>query len=163
MTPPVQLSLRPLLIAAPLMLGAATPGFAQLLDTKVVSLDAARTVAAAAEAHARGNGWQIAIAVVDPGGGLVAFHRMDGVQHGSLDVSIGKARTAARFRRPTKALAEALAGGRMGFLGVEGVVQLERGVPLVVNGAVVGAIGVSGMTGEQDAAAAAAGVAALKP
>ncbi|MGH7525363.1 MAG: GlcG/HbpS family heme-binding protein, partial [Gemmatimonadales bacterium] len=73
------------------------------------------------------------------------------------------AHTAARFRRPTKAIAEALAGGRMGFLGVEGVVPLEGGLPLVANGAVVGAIGVSGMTGEQDAAAARAGVAALKP
>jgi uncharacterized protein GlcG (DUF336 family) len=136
---------------------------AQLLDAKVVSLDAARSVAGAAESFARGRGWQVAIAVVDLAGGLIVFHRMDDVQHASTDIAIGKARTSARFRRPTKALADGVAQGRSGVLGVEGVVPMEGAVPLEAGGKVVGAIGVSGMTGEQDAEVARAGAAALRP
>lgn len=152
----------PLVLAAAAQLGAR-PARAQLLDTKVVSLEAAKSVAAAAEAFARGRQWQVAIAVVDLAGGPILLHRMDEVQHASADLALGKARTSARFKRPTKALADAVAQGRAGFLGVEGVVPLEGGVPLLADGKVIGAVGVSGMTGEQDAEVARAGVAALKP
>jgi glc operon protein GlcG len=140
-----------------------TAARAQLLDAKTVSLEAAKGMLSAAEAHARTNGWRVAIAVVDLSGGLIAFHRMDDVQHASIELALGKARTAARFRRPTKALAEAAASGRVGFLGVDGVVPLEGGVPITVGGEVIGAVGVSGMTGEQDAQVAQAGAAALQP
>ncbi len=136
---------------------------AQLLDAKMVSLEGAKSVAAAAEGFARGRGWQVAIAVVDLAGGPIVFHRMDDVQPASTEIALGKARTSARLRRPTKALADALAQGRSGFLGVEGVVPMEGAVPLEVGGKVVGAIGVSGMTGEQDAEVARAGAAALRP
>ena len=159
-------------IALPRVLAAITPllalaqprpAMAQLLDSKVVSLEAAKAVAAAAEAFARGRQWQVAVAVVDLAGGPILLYRMDEVQHASADLALGKARTSARFKRPTKALADAVAQGRSGFLGVDGVVPLEGGVPLVVQGKVVGAVGVSGRTGEQDAEVALAGAEALRP
>lgn len=144
------------------LLGPPTAS-AQLLESRIVSLEAAKSVAAAAEAFARGRQWQVAIAVVDIAGGPILLHRMDEVQHASADLALGKARTSARFKRASKALADAVAQGRVGFLGVEGVVPLEGGVPLMVEGKVIGAVGVSGMSGEQDAEVARAGVAALKP
>jgi uncharacterized protein GlcG (DUF336 family) len=157
---PITLSLVLVTSAA---LAAAPPAQAQLLDSKVVSLEAAMAVAQAAQRYAAGRKWQVAVAVVDIAGGPILLHRMDDVQHASADLALGKARTSARFRRPTKALADAVAGGRAGFLGVEGVVPLEGGVPLVVGGKVIGAVGVSGLTGEQDAEVARAGAEALAP
>jgi len=150
-------------LVALLSLAVPTAAGAQLLDEKIVSLEAAKGMLSAAEAHARANGWRVAIAVVDLSGDLIAFHRMDDVQRASIELALGKARTAARFRRPTKALAEAAASGRVGFLGANGVVPLEGGVPITVGGKVIGAVGVSGMTGEQDAQVAQAGAAALRP
>jgi len=150
-------------LAALLSLAVSTTAGAQLLDEKIVSLEAAKGMLSAAEAHARANGWRVAIAVVDLSGDLIAFHRMDDVQRASIELALGKARTAARFRRPTKALAEAAASGRVGFLGANGVVPLDGGVPITVGGKVIGAVGVSGMTGEQDAQVAQAGAAALRP
>jgi len=150
-------------LVALLSLAVPTAAGAQLLDEKIVSLEAAKGMLSAAEAHARANGWRVAIAVVDLSGDLIAFHRMDDVQHASIELALGKARTAARFRRPTKALAEAAASGRVGFLGANGVVPLDGGVPITVGGKVIGAVGVSGMTGEQDAQVAQAGAAALRP
>ena len=149
-------------LAALLFLFSPAIAHAQWLDAKVVSLEAAKGILAAGEAHARTNGWRVAIAVVDLSGDLIAFHRMDDVQHASSDLAVGKARTSARFRRPTKALAESVAAGRVGFLGVEGVVPLEGGVPITVGGKVIGAVGVSGMSGEQDAQVAQAGMKALE-
>ena len=134
---------------------------AQTRDVKTLTLDGARTVAAAAEASARERGWEVAIAVVDPSGGLIVFHRMDGVQHASLDIAIEKARTAAGFRRPSKAMAEAVGRGTVGLVGVDGMLMMDGAVPVTVAGAVVGAIGISGMTGAQDAELAQAGAAAL--
>jgi len=150
-------------LVALLSLAVPTAAGAQLLDEKIVGLEAAKGMLSAAEAHARANGWRVAIAVVDLSGDLIAFHRMDDVQRASIELALGKARTAARFRRPTKALAEAAASGRVGFLGANGVVPLDGGVPITVGGKVIGAVGVSGMTGEQDAQVAQAGAAALQP
>ena len=150
-----------LALAAAALLAVPTIGHAQLLDTKVVSLQAAKTMAAAAEAEAKKHGWAVAIAVVDVSGNLIAFERMDDVQIGSVDIAIAKARTSARFRRPTKALADALARGGTGLLSVEGAIALAGGVPIVVDGKVLGAVGCSGMTADQDAVAAQAGVDAL--
>ena len=135
---------------------------AQMLDAKVISLDAAKQIAAAAEAEARKRGWTVAIAVVDVSGGLILFHRFDDVQAASLDLAIAKARTSARFKRPTKALSDGIAAGRLALLAAEGYLPLEGGVPVTVGGKVVGAVGVSGVTSEQDAIVAQAGADAIR-
>ena len=117
---------------------------------KVITLEAAQAMAAAGEAEARKNGWNVAIAVVDAGGGLILFHKLDDTQPGSILVAQGKARTAALFKRPTRALEEAIAAGKQGFLTVEGIVPMQGGLPVIVEGKVIGAIGVSGVTSVQD-------------
>ena len=150
------------LLTAAILLAPAAAG-AQLRAVQAISAEGARRVLAAAEAEAAKNGWQVSIAVVDPAGELVAFVRMDGAPPSSVDVSRGKARTAARFRRPTKALEDAIAGGRAALLGFEGMTPVEGGVPVTVGGAVVGAVGVSGVTSAQDAQVAQAGAAAITP
>lgn len=129
-----------------------------------ITLAQAKTVLAAAEAEAAKQNFTVAIAVVDTAGNLVAFSKGDNTQIASVNVSQGKAYTAVGFKRPTKALQDTLAAGGVGLrtLTLEGVVAAEGGVPLVLNGQIVGAIGVSGMTSEQDGVVAAAGVAALK-
>jgi len=134
---------------------------AQLADKKVLTLDAAKKIAAAAEAEARKNNWNVVIAVVDDGGHLVYLQRIDGTQTGSIDVAIGKARTSAAFKRPTKVFDE-LAKTRPSITSISpNAVLLEGGVPVVVGGQVVGAVGVSGVTSQQDAQIAEAGIAAL--
>lgn len=146
-----------------LVASAAPAARAQdVVTTRVLSLEGARQVAAAAEAEAARNGWSVAIAIVDPGGALILFHRRDGTQSGSVEVAIGKARTAARFRRSTKALEDAVLGGRTSILMLGELVPVEGGLPIVVDGEMVGAIGVSGVTSQQDAQAAQAGIDALR-
>lgn len=157
--------MRPLLPLLALVLGGtciSSAASAQLIEAKVISLDAARQMAQAAEAEAVRNQWTAAIAIVDAAGELILFHRLDGVQPVSLDIAVQKARTAARFRRPTKALEEALQGGRTALLALNGVLPLEGGVPIVVDGQVIGAMGVSGVTSQQDAQIAHAGISALR-
>jgi uncharacterized protein GlcG (DUF336 family) len=129
-----------------------------------ISIDAAKTVAAPALAEARKNGWSMAVAIVDTAGDLVYVERMDDTQVGSVDVAIAKARSAARFKRPTKAFQDGLAAGGEGLriLALNGAVPVEGGVPLVSGGRIVGAIGLSGGTSAQDGQAAAEGVRALK-
>jgi uncharacterized protein GlcG (DUF336 family) len=129
-----------------------------------INAETAKKVAAPALAEARKNQWAMAVAIVDTAGDLVYFERMDDTQVGSVDVAIAKARSAARFKRPTKAFQEALAAGGEGLriLALNGAVPVDGGVPLVVGGKVVGAIGMSGGTSAQDGQAAAAGAAALK-
>ena len=134
---------------------------AQLADKKVLTLEAAKKIAAAAEGEARKNNWNVVIAVVDDGGHLVYLQRIDGTQTGSIDVAIGKARTAAAFKRPTKVFDE-LAKTRPSITSISpNAVLLEGGVPVVVGGQMVGAVGVSGVTSQQDAQVAEAGIAAL--
>ena len=135
----------------------------QLPSKRVLTLDAARRVAAAAEAEARRNNWAVAIAVVDDGGHLVVFHRIDGAKLGVADIAIRKAKTAVYFQAETKGLEEEVhKGGRTPLLAIDGVMPLEGGVPIVVGGQLVGAIGVSGVTGQQDAQCALAGAKALE-
>lgn len=129
----------------------------------VLTLEGAKAIAAAAEAEARRNNWNVAIAVVDAYGELVFFLKMDDVQQQSVDIAQGKARTAARMRRPTKALDDAVAGGRTVLLAVDGVLPLEGGVPIIVGGLAIGAVGVSGVTSAQDAQVASAGIRAVFP
>ena len=108
----------------------------------------------------RARGFRLAIAVVEPSGDLVAFGRMDDVQYGSIDVAQAKARSAARFRAASASAEERLAGGRMALLAIEGIVPVAGGVPIVVDGRVVGAIGVSGASSAQDDEVARAAIAA---
>lgn len=151
----------PFVVALALVTGVATAQ-AQTADRKVITLDGAKAILAAAEAEALKNKWTVAIAVVDESGNLIAFHKVDDTQVGSIDIAIGKARTAARMKRPTKALEDAVAGGRTVMLAIEGLTPLEGGVPVMLGGRVIGAVGVSGVTSQQDAQVAQAGVAALK-
>ena len=134
---------------------------AQLADKKVLTLEAAKKIATGAEAEARKNNWNVVIAVVDDGGHLIYLQRIDGTQTGSIDVAIGKARTSAAFKRPTKVFDE-LAKTRPSITSISpNAVLLEGGVPVVVGGQMVGAVGVSGVTSQQDAQIAEAGIAAL--
>jgi glc operon protein GlcG len=128
-----------------------------------VSLDNAKKAAAAAASEARKNGWFMAIAVVDPAGTLVYYEKADTTQIGSAQVAIAKARSAALYKRPTKAFQDALEKGgvNMRVLALEGAVPVDGGVPLMLEGKLVGAIGVSGDLAEHDGQCAQAGAAAL--
>ena len=129
-----------------------------------ISLALAGTVMAAAEAEAIANQWPMVIAIVDSGGNLVMLHKLDQAQIGSIAIAQGKAETAANFRRPTKVFEDSVAAGGLGLrvLSMPNVTALEGGLPLLINGQVVGAIGVSGMRSTQDAQVAAAGAKALQ-
>jgi uncharacterized protein GlcG (DUF336 family) len=129
-----------------------------------ISLENAKKVAAPALAEAAKNNWTMAVAVVDTGGNLVYYEKMDNTQLGSATVAIDKARSAALFKRPTKAFQDALAAGGDGLriLRLQGAVPVEGGIPLVVEGKIVGAIGISGGASSQDAQCAKAGADILK-
>jgi uncharacterized protein GlcG (DUF336 family) len=148
-------------LALVIVLLAGTAASAQMMDKKVLTLAAAKKIAAAAEQTASQNKWSVVIAIVDEGGHLVYLSRVDGTQYGSVDVAIRKAGAAAAFKRPTKVFEDAVAGGRMALLGLEAAVPLEGGVPLVLDGNVIGAIGVSGVTAQQDGVVAKAGADAV--
>ena len=134
---------------------------AQLADKKVLTLDGAKKVAAAAEAEAKKNNWNVVIAVVDDGGHLLYLQRIDGTQTGSIEVAIQKARTAQAFKRPTKVVEDAIAGGRNALIALHGALPLEGGLPIVVGGQLVGAIGVSGVKSTEDGQIAKAGAESL--
>ena len=128
-----------------------------------ISLDAAKRVAAAASGEAQKNKWLMAIAVVDPAGTLIYFEKADNTQNGSSTVAIDKARSAALYKRPTKAFQDAVEKGGVGLrvLRLEGAIPLEGGVPLLADGKLIGALGVSGDLAENDGKCATAGAAAL--
>lgn len=127
-----------------------------------ILLEAAKRVVAAASEEANKQKWPVAIAIVDSGGHLVLFHRLDNTQLGSVEVAIEKAKTAVLYRRPTKALEDRIAqgGADVKLLKLPGM-PLEGGVPIVRDGKIIGGIGVSGVQSSQDAAVAAAGLEAL--
>jgi glc operon protein GlcG len=129
-----------------------------------ISLENARKAAAAAEAEAHKNNWNMAIAVVNPDGTLVYYEKMDNTQLGSAKFAVDKARSAALFKRPTKVFQDRVTSGSAGLpvLAVEGAVPVEGGIPLLSDGRIVGAIGVSGDTSEHDAQCAQAGVDTVK-
>jgi uncharacterized protein GlcG (DUF336 family) len=129
-----------------------------------ISVENAKKAAAAALAEATKNHWTMAVAVVDPTGTLVYYEKTDNTQIGSANVSINKARSAALYKRPTKAFQDALASGGAGLrvLGLEGAVPVEGGVPIISDGKIIGAIGVSGDASENDGKCAVAGAAAIK-
>jgi glc operon protein GlcG len=148
-------------------LATAGSAFAQQPSTPpygpAISLDDAKRAMAAAELEAAKNAWQVAITILDSGGNLVMFHKMDNTQLASITASQGKARTALTFKRPSKALDDAIAAGGAGLrlLAVKDITPLEGGLPILVDGKIVGAIGVSGALSSQDAQTAKAGADAL--
>lgn len=155
-----------LAVAGLFVAGALTRALAQMPNPygAPISLENAKKAAAPAIAEAAKNHWNMAVAIVDPSGNLVYYEKMDNTQLGSANVAIDKARSAALYKRPTKALQDALAAGGDGLriLRVQGAVPIEGGIPLVMDGKIVGAIGVSGSTSAQDAQCAKAGADAIK-
>jgi glc operon protein GlcG len=145
---------------------AVLPIFAQLPNSygTAINIESARKVASAAIAEARKNNWNMAIAIVDPAGELIYFEKLDGTQAASVNIAIDKARSSARFKRPTKALQDVLATGGAGLrmLALDGAVPVEGGVPILMDAKIVGAIGVSGGTSQQDGEVATAAAAAVK-
>jgi glc operon protein GlcG len=131
---------------------------AQLATKKALTLETAKKLASVAEVEALKNKWTMVIAIVDDGGNLVYLERMDNTQIGSIEVAIQKAKTAISFKRPTKAYEDLVAQGKTDILGVPGVIPIEGGLPLVVDGQYIGAIGVSGGTRQQDGVVAKAAV-----
>ena len=123
---------------------------AQLPTKQVLTLDAAKRIAAASEAEARKRGATVVIAVVDDGGYLLVLERLDDTQVASVDVGIAKARTAAIFRRPSKVFEDQVKNGRVSALALPGAVALQGGVPIIIAGKVVGAVGVSGNSPQED-------------
>lgn len=143
-----------------------SPVFAQLPNPygAPINSESARKIAATALAAARKSGWNMAVAIVDPAGDLVYFEKIDGTQAASVTIAIDKARSSARFKRPTRALQDALASGGAGLrmLALDGAVPVDGGVPILMDAKIVGAIGVSGGTSEQDGQVANAAVAVVK-
>ena len=127
-----------------------------------VTLEIAKKITTAAMAEAQKNNWRMAFAVADTAGHLVYFEKMDNTQTASIRIAIAKARAAASFKRPTKTFEDAVKGGNNNILGLPGTVTSEGGIPLLIDGKIVGAIGASGGTGQQDGVAAQAGLNALK-
>jgi uncharacterized protein GlcG (DUF336 family) len=132
-----------------------------MTNKHILTLSDARHIAAAAEAEAQRNGWKVVIAVVDDGGHLLYLQREHDTQFGSVETAIMKAHAAVAFQRPTKASEEAVLSGRLIHLALPGVIPAEGGVPIIVDGAIIGGLGISGVRSFQDGQVAAAGIAAL--
>lgn len=132
---------------------------AQLVEKTALTLDGAKQIAAVAVAKAKAEGARVVIAVVDEGGSLLLLERLDDTQVASVNVGIDKARTAAIYRRPSKVFEDQVKNGRVSALALHGAVALQGGVPIIVNGKVIGAVGVSGETPSQDEDIAIAGAA----
>lgn len=142
---------------------AAVPAAPMPAYGPVITLDQAKRAMAAAELEAAKNSWQVAITILDSGGNTVMFHKLDNAQLSAVTVSEGKARTALEFKRPSKALDDAIAGGGAGLrlLAVKDITPLEGGLPILADGRIVGSIGVSGALSSQDAQVAKAGADAV--
>jgi glc operon protein GlcG len=135
---------------------------AQQLSTKrTLNLDIAKRMVAAAEAEARKNNFTMFICVVDDGGNVMFIERMDDAQLGSFEVSMEKAKSALLFKRPTKAFEDVVAGGRVAVIKLPGALPVEGGIPLMADGKIIGAIGVSGVASHQDGQVARAGADAV--
>jgi glc operon protein GlcG len=134
---------------------------AELTTKKALNLAVAKEIAAAAEKEARANKWNVVIAIVDDGANLIYLQRMDETQIGSIDVAIAKAQSAIKFKRPTKAMEDALKGGRQAILRLPGAMPIEGGLPIQADGKIIGAIGVSGVQSFEDAQIATAGLKVL--
>jgi len=153
-------------VAALFAVSVLASAFAQMPNPygAAIGLESAKKVAAPALAEAAKNNWSMAVAIVDPSGNLVYYEKMDNTQLGSATVAIDKARSAALFKRPTKTFQDALAAGGDGMriLKLQGAMPIEGGIPILVDGKIAGAIGVSGGTAPQDGQCAKAGADAPK-
>ena len=154
------------ILAAMLMAGLSAAAQAQVPSYgPSINLEQAKRAIASGQAEARKNGWPVAIAVLDTAGMLVAFEKMDDTQTASVDIAMDKGRSAAIFRRPTKAFEDVVGGGGSGarIIALRGASPIEGGVPIFNNaGKIIGGIGVSGVTSQQDGVVAKAGADALK-
>ena len=126
--------------------------------TKYITLEDAKKAMAAGEAEARKNNWNVAIAILDAGANLILFQKIDDTQLGSVAIAIGKAKTAVHFKRPSRAIEEIISGGRHAFIALEGVTPLQGGLPVMADGKLIGAVGVSGVMSSQDEQVAQAAV-----
>jgi glc operon protein GlcG len=152
--------LRSVLLAA--MLTAPVVSYCAHVATKpAITLELAKMLAAKAEEEAAKNKWTVVVAIVDDGGNLVYLSKMDGTQIGSIDVAQKKARTALKFKRPTKVFEDTIAGGRTAILSLPDVIAVEGGVPIVVEGTYIGGIGISGAKSNEDGIVAAAALTLL--
>jgi glc operon protein GlcG len=155
-------AIRSAVVGLALLLSIPANGSAQTLDKKVLSFAAAEKIAAAAADAARARGVGVVIAVVDDGGHLILLHRLDDAQVASVNVGIGKARTAAIYRRPSREFEEQIRAGRIAALALADSTPLQGGVPIRLDGKVIGAIGVSGDIPQVDEAIAIGGADAFK-
>jgi glc operon protein GlcG len=137
--------------------GSAQPALPLVAHQTLLTAEGARCALGAAEKEATRRGLNLSIAVVDAAGHLLAFQRMDNARLITIDVAIGKARTAAHLRSPSKVLEETINGGRAALLAIEGIMPLQGAVPIIVEGVVVGAIGASGASSADDELVANAG------
>jgi len=144
------------------VVAVAATSQAQVITKKALTLDGAKKIAAAAEAEAKKKNAKVVIAIVDDGGSLILLERLDDTQVASVDVGIGKARTAAIFRRPSKVFEDQIREGRIATLALTGATPLQGGIPILFEGKVIGAIGVSGETPALDEEIAIAGANAAK-
>jgi uncharacterized protein GlcG (DUF336 family) len=142
-------------------LAACSLAAADLSSKKGLTLDVAKQIAAAAEAEAKKNNWNVVIAILDDGGNLVYLQRQDETQIGSIDVAIAKGASAVKFKRATKVFEDALVGGRQAILKLPGAIPVEGGLPIIWENRVIGGIGVSGVQSNQDGIIGKAGVDAL--
>jgi uncharacterized protein GlcG (DUF336 family) len=149
-------------LLALVVLGASSLAAQQLSTKKTLNLAVAKVIAAAAEKEAINNHWSMFITIIDDGGTVLFLERVDDAQIGSYEVSMEKAQTALKFRRPTKAFEDLANGGRPAIIKLPGALPIEGGLPLMADGKVIGAIGVSGGASSQDAQVAQADVAALE-
>ncbi|MGE3932185.1 MAG: heme-binding protein [Rhodospirillaceae bacterium] len=149
-------------LALMLLAGTAAQAQTSALYGAPISNEQARRAASKAIEEARKNQWQIAVAIVDPGGELVYFERIDGTQTGSIGLAIEKAKTAVAYKRSTKALEDRVIEGRLQYLRQGQAIPIEGGLPLMTDGKVIGALGVSGVRSHQDGVVAQAGADALK-
>lgn len=152
----------PILMCAGLLIGGQALAQAPLPYGTPIGVEMARKMAAAAAVEARKNKWAMAITIVEPNGSLVYFEKLDDTQYGSIRVSMAKARTAALFRRPSKAFEDAVAAGRTAVLDLPGATPIQGGLPIVQNGKIIGGIGVSGGASPEDEQVAKAGTAVVK-
>jgi glc operon protein GlcG len=155
------ISKKAILAAALLLLSCLAVNGAELATKKALTLEVAKQMASAAEAEAAKNQWTMVTAIVDDGGNLIYLQRMDETQIGSVEVATKKAQTAIKFKRPTKVLEDAVAGGRAVIMTLTGALPIEGGLPITVDGRIIGAIGLSGGTSAQDGQVAKAAVDAL--
>ena len=156
-TSPDSASRDPSRYTAPILMSHSAGAQIPVSYGPAIGVETARTIAAAAIAEGKKNGWAVAVAIVDTAGDLVFFERIDHTQVGSIKVVQDKARSAARFKRPTKTFEDALAGGRQAILAIADLTPVEGGIPLLIDDQIVGAIGVSGATSQQDGICAQAG------